>query len=439
MAHHESSISFFIVLIMTAPFSILVFNAGSSSLKFALFDGRTLKLIVRGVVADIGGLSTLSWHYGITSASVSIPAKRHEEAAQWVLDWLQKLWPFGSLLDNVGLVVHRIVHGGSQFFKPVMLTHKIMLQLEPLSPLAPLHNPQALAVINATQAMFTQKVLSFAVFDTAFFRNLPAHTGYALPESLLKQHDIQRFGFHGLAHRYMIQRYCALHTAHAQQRRIISFQLGNGCSVTATQEGKPVDTSMGFTPLEGLMMATRAGDIDPGLLIYLLKNGHPLDELDDQLQHRSGLLGIAKSTANMQQLLEMQDADENAKLAIDMFCYRARKYLGAYMTVLSGVDAIIFGGGIGEHSSEIRQRICANMAWCGLVLDDKRNRLAGSAGGDISNISETLISSEDSSVRVYVISVNEELLMAEDARSAFLQIRAAGIYTEPEQNFPNIT
>ena len=420
MAHHESSFSFDILLIMTAPFSILVFNAGSSSLKFALFDGRTLKLIVRGVVANIGGLSSLSWHYGITSASVNISAKQHEQAAQWVLDWLQNLWPFGSLLDNVGLVVHRIVHGGSQFFKPVMLTHKIMLQL---SPLAPLHNPQALAVINATQAMFTQKVVSFAVFDTAFFRNLPAHTGYALPESLLKQHDIQRFGFHGLAHRYMIQRYCALHTAHAQQRRIISFQLGNGCSVTATQEGKPVDTSMGFTPLEGLMMATRAGDIDPGLLIYLLKNGHPLDELEDQLQHHSGLSAIAKSTANMQQLLEMQDTDKNAKLAIDMFCYRARKYLGAYMEVLSGVDAIIFGGGIGEHSAEIRQRICADMDWCGLVLDDKRNRLASSArSSDMSNSTETLISSEDSSVRVYVIPVNEELMMAEDARTEFFTL-----------------
>ena len=426
MAHHESSISFDILLMMTAPFSILVFNAGSSSLKFALFDGRTLKLIVRGVVSDIGGLSSLSWHYSITRASVSIPAKQHKEAAQWVLDWLQNLWPFGSLLDNVGLVVHRIVHGGSQFFKPMMLTHKSMLQLEQLSPLAPLHNPQALAVINVTQAMLTQKVPSFAVFDTAFFRNLPAHTGYALPESLLKQHDIQRFGFHGLAHRYMIQRYCVLHTVRSQQHRIISFQLGNGCSVTAAKDGKPVDTSMGFTPLEGLMMATRAGDIDPGLLIYLLKNGHQLDALEDQLQHHSGLLGIAKSTANMQQLLKMQDTDENAKLAIDMFCYRARKYLGAYMAVLNGVDAIIFGGGIGEHSAEIRQRICANMAWCGLVLDGKRNRLAGSAGGDMSNSTETLISSEDSRMRVYVISVNEELLIAEDARSSFLQISAAG-------------
>jgi acetate kinase len=419
MAHYESSISFVILLIMSAPFSILVFNAGSSSLKFALFDGHTLKLIVRGVVADIGGLSALSWRYGTTSASVSITIKQHDEAAYWVLDWLQQLWPFGSLLKNVGLIVHRVVHGGSHFYKPVMLTHKNMLELEQLSPLAPLHNPQALAVINATQAVLTQKALSFAVFDTAFFRNLPAHTGYALPESLLKQHDIQRFGFHGLAHRYMIQRYCALHTAHAQQRRIISFQLGNGCSVTAYQEGKPVDTSMGFTPLEGLMMATRAGDIDPGLLIYLLRNGHSLDELEDQLQHHSGLSAIAKSTANMQQLLEMQDTDKNAKLAIDMFCYRARKYLGAYMAVLSGVDAIIFGGGIGEHSAEIRQRICANMAWCGLVLDDKRNQLASTADSHVANDTEALISSNASSIRVYVISVNEELMMAEDARAEF--------------------
>ena len=426
-AYHESTFSF-ISLMMDDSFSILVFNAGSSSLKFALFDGRSLKPIVRGVVADIGGLSSLFWSYGTTSASILIQVKQHDYAAQFVLDWLQRLWPFGSLLDNVGVIVHRVVHGGSHFYEPLVVTSEIMLALEKLSPLAPLHNPQALAVMRASQVMLTKKALSIAVFDTAFFRNLPAYTGYALPEILLKQHGIQRFGFHGLAHRFMIQHYCVLNTAHVQQRRIISFQLGNGCSVTASQDGKPVDTSMGFTPLEGLMMATRAGDIDPGLLIYLLKNGHQLDALEDLLQHHSGLLGIAKSTANMQQLLTMQDSDENAKLAIDMFCYRARKYLGAYMTVLNGVDAILFGGGIGEHSAEIRQRICVNMAWCGLLLDDKRNQLASYSGGHVAKCTETLISSEASSVRIYVISVNEELVMAEDARSSFLQIKAAGTY-----------
>lgn len=415
---------------MTPSFSILVFNAGSSSLKFALFDGLTLRLIVRGAVLDIGGLSSLDWRYGETSASVFIQTKCHEDAAHWVLDWLQNLWPFGSLLENVKVVAHRIVHGGRHFSKPVIVTDKVLIQLEQLSSLAPLHNPQALAVMRSGQAILPKKSLTVALFDTAFFSELPPHTGYALAESLIKQHDIQRFGFHGFAHRYMLQRYCILHAIQAKQHKIISFQLGHGCSVTAIKDGKPLDTSMGFTPLEGLMMATRAGDIDPGLLIYLLKNGHTLDELDDQLQHHSGLLGVAKSTANMQTLLDIQDADEDAKLAINMFCYRAQKYLGSYMAALNGVDAVIFGGGIGENSAEIRQRICADMAWCGLLLDDKRNQLADATGSRLANNKEILISAYASTVRVYVIAVNEELVIAEDAKITFLHYNAGVINVE---------
>lgn len=412
-----------------SSFSILVFNAGSSSLKFSLFDGQSLKLIVRGAVANIGGLSSLDWCYGTTSASVSIKAEHHVDAAHWILDWLQNLWPLGSLLGEVGVVAHRVVHGGKHFSRPVIVTDKVMAQLEQVSSLAPLHNPNALAVMRVSQELILKKVLSVAVFDTDFFKDLPPHTAYALPESLIKLHDIKRFGFHGLAHRSMIKRYCALQVRHSQHHRVISFQLGHGCSVTATQEGKAVDTSMGFTPLEGLVMATRAGDIDPGLLIFLLKNGHQLEALEELLQHHSGLLGISKSTANMQELLKIQDTNADAKLAIDMFCYRARKYLGAYMAVLNGVDAVIFGGGIGEHSSAIRQRICANMAWCGLVLDEKRNQLADTVAS-LNDESEILISADISKVRVFVMPVNEELMIAEDAKALFLHDKSGVIYVE---------
>ncbi len=408
---------------MVKPFSILIFNAGSSSLKFALFEGLSLKLIVRGSVGNIGGLSSLDWRYGSTNAHVMIKTNDHEDAAHWILDWLQHLWPFGSLLQDVGMVAHRIVHGGRHFSRPTIVTEKVVAQLDQLSPLAPLHNPQAVAVMRKTQETLSDQVLTVAVFDTDFFKNIPQYTGYALPESLVKQHGIQRFGFHGFAHQYMIQRYCSLHLDRARHHSIISFQLGHGCSVTATQDGKPVDTSMGFTPLEGLVMATRAGDIDPGLLIYLLKNGHSLCELEDKLQHHSGLLGIAKSTADMRKLLDLQETDEDAKLAIDMFCYRARKYLGAYMAILNGVDVVIFGGGIGEHSAEIRQRICANMAWCGLQLDDKRNQLADDDATGLVNHTEILISADTSKVSVYVIAVNEEIVIAEEARDAFLHYK----------------
>jgi acetate kinase len=418
---------------MVTPFSILVFNAGSSSLKFALFDGLSLKMIVRGAVGGIGGLSSLDWSDGSTNAHVLIKANSHEDAANWVLDWLQHLWPFGSLLEDVSVVAHRIVHGGKNFRRPIIVTEKVMAQLDQLSPLAPLHNPQAVAVMRTSQKTLSAQALTVAVFDTSFFRDLPKYTGYALPESLIKEHDIQRFGFHGLAHQYMTQCYCSLHPDRAHQR-IISFQLGHGCSVTATQDGKPVDTSMGFTPLEGLVMATRAGDIDPGLLIYLLKNGHQLDELENKLQHSSGLLGISKSSADMRELLDMQESNEDARLAIEMFCYRARKYLGAYMAILNGVDVVIFGGGIGEHSPEIRQRICADMTWCGLQLDERRNKIASNG---LAKGTEILISADSSKIRVYVIAVDEELVIARNARDEFAHYKSGVINVVfPDQKHP---
>jgi acetate kinase len=395
------------------PASILVFNAGSSSLKFELFEvdsPREMKSIIRGTVGSIGGASSLNWSDGTTHARLLVDAADHTEAAEWVLDWLQHLWPFGSLLNNLNFVAHRIVHGGNSFYAPQLITEKVMTQLEALTRLAPLHNPKALSVVRMSRAKLPSKVQMFAVFDTAFFHDLPKHVGYALPESLTKQHSIKRYGFHGLAHRYMLQRYQLLVTNHKPDSRIISFQLGHGCSVAAIRNGKPVDTSMGYTPLDGLVMATRAGDVDPGILIDLLRNGVGLDELEDKLIHHSGLLGVAKSTADMRELLARQDADEDARLAIDMFCHRSRKYLGAYMAILNGANAILFGGGIGEHAPEIRHRICADMAWCGLQLDERRNQLAVGV--------EMLISADSSSISVYVIPVNEEALIAEDVKAA---------------------
>jgi acetate kinase len=313
------------------------------------------------------------------------------------------------------MVAHRVVHGGTFFYNPVVITEQVMLKLDSLTPLAPLHNPQAISVIRAAQKKLNKNLLTLAVFDTAFFQNLPQHSGYALPESFSHSHDIKRFGFHGLAHQFMMQRFHQLHPRHDSHHGIISFQLGHGCSVTAIRNGKPLDTSMGFTPLEGLVMATRAGDIDPGILIYLLKNGYQLAELEQKLNRHSGLLGLSKSSNDMRELLAREVYDIDAKLAVDMFCYRARKYLGAYMAVLGGADAVLFGGGIGENSPEIRKRICADMHWCGLELEEVRNQQATSV------TNETLISSDSSTISVYVIAVNEEAVIAEEARTTFMR------------------
>lgn len=398
-------------------FSILVFNAGSSSLKFTLFNDA-LKLIVGGTVSDIGGESSFVWGDGTVNANIYINIQSHEHAAEWILDWLQNLWPFGSLLRDVRVVAHRIVHGGVRFNRPIILTEEVIGQLEALIQLAPLHNPQSLSVIRKSQKILsggqsTSHMLAVAVFDTEFFHDLPSHVSYALPETLIKQHGIKRFGFHGFAHRYMVQQQTRLHP---EYHRMITFQLGHGCSVAACLNGKPIDTSMGFTPLEGLVMATRAGDVDPGLLIFLLKNGHQLDEIEDKLLHHSGLVGIAKSNSDMRDLIKRQEVDANAKLAIEMFCYRARKYLGGYMAILNGVDCITFGGGIGENAPQIRLRICDEMSWCGLQLDEERNQLAQNL-----NTGEYMqISTDTSKIRVYVVAINEAQVIAEDAKALVL-------------------
>ncbi|PPC94667.1 MAG: acetate kinase [Methylotenera sp.] len=397
--------------------SILIFNTGSSSLKFELFESinHDLQSVIRGKV-DIGGLSIMDWNDGDTHTQIHIEAENHAQAASWILDWLQNLWPFGSLLDHLDIVAHRIGQGGNAFFSPQLVTDKVLAQLEESTRSAPLHNPNALAVMRITREKLPGYVQTFAVFDTAFFYNLPQHVGYALPESLIKKYGIRRYGFHGIAHRYMIERHEKIAKKPVNDSCIISFQLGHSCSVTASRNGKAVDTSMGYTPLEGLMMGTRAGDIDPGILIDLLFRGMTVDELINKLNHHSGLIGITKYTTDMRELLMKQETNADLRLAIDMFCHRARRYLGAYMAILNGADAVIFGGGIGEHSPEIRKRICDGMSWCGLLLDERRNQLAVG--------SEMLISSDLSRVGVYVLPVNEEIIMAEDVKNAFMNYKS---------------
>lgn len=387
--------------------AILVFNAGSATLKFALFDRDAPSTTrVQGTVERFGAAAQLRIADNGHSETQTAPLRDHAQAAVHILDHLRKR-PSPPFPDRLA-VAHRFVHGGSHHW-PLRLQPARFAELEALVPLAPLHMTPALSVAKQIMCTLDDSVPAFAIFDTAFFHNLPETARqYALPTDLNRRHGLRRFGFHGLAHRSLYEQCCAEHDVSPQSARVVSFQLGNGCSAAAIDSGTPLDCSMGLTPLEGLVMGTRAGDLDPGLLLHLLRNGLSLDELDELLQRRSGLLGVSGASADMRELLELERRGHaGARLAIELFCYRVRKYLGAYLAVLGGADAIVFGGGIGEHAPEIRRRCLQDFEWAGIELDAARN-----------HASERRICTDAARVQVYVMSTNEERVIAADALGA---------------------
>jgi len=314
-------------------------------------------------------------------------------------------------------VVHRVVHGGRNLTASCLIDEKVQQEINRLGPLAPLHNPVSLRWIRATREVLGADISQVAVFDTAFFTALPeiART-YAIPHELARSYGLYRYGFHGLAHQAMWLGWCNRNLkpdtskpdadqAGDGRGRIISLQLGSGCSITATENGAPRDTSMGFSPLEGLVMATRSGDIDPGLITYLQRQEDLSPEkLDELLNERSGLLGVSGRSGDMRQLLESQD--EWSRLAVDLYCYRARKYLGAYLAVLGGAEAIVFGGGVGENVPAVREKILIGMKWCGIEVDSTENR-------DSNGLSR--ISGEGSRVEAWVVPVDEAAILAREA------------------------
>ncbi|MGH7143326.1 MAG: acetate/propionate family kinase [Planctomycetota bacterium] len=356
--------------------NILAVNCGSATIKYKCFEAGA-----DGFIERAGSV--------IEAAEPYAPA-------------IEKL--LASLPAQPDRIVHRVVHGGPQFTGPVWIDARVRAAIADLAELAPLHNPPALEGIEACGRL---GVPMAAVFDTSFHRTLPlAARTYALPTALAEKHQIQRYGFHGISHQYVSETFGALASPANRERRtaptVISLHLGNGCSVTAIRAGQSAATSMGFGPLEGLMMGTRAGDLDPGILLHLLRCGQTVEDLERVLQHESGLHGVA-GTQDMRTLLSRRD--DAAQLAIEMFCLRARQYVGAYLAVLEGAcEALIFTGGIGEHAPAIRARICAGFAWAGLTLDPARNE---ASRGDIA--------SADSRLRAVVIPTNEELQMARQA------------------------
>jgi len=300
--------------------------------------------------------------------------------------------------ETISAVGHRIVHGGVKFSSPALMLEQTVEAIEHAVKLAPLHNPIALNWIKVTKTKFPN-LQQVAVFDTAYFADLPeVAKEYALPQQITKQYGIYRYGFHGIAHEFMVNATDSLNVS-----KVITLQLGSGCSITAVKNGKPIDTSMGFTPLEGLMMATRPGDIDPGTLLYLLQEEKmEINLLSNLLNKESGLLGVSGQSADMQQLLNSTSA--GAKKAIELFCYRAKKYVGAFTGALDGVDAIVFGGGIGQNSPEIRSKILSDMTYLGVDLDHNCNQtLVGKQG---------LFQSATSKVKLLVADVDEGQLIA---------------------------
>lgn len=392
---------------------VLAVNCGSSTFKFSVLDvleGGPLgeeQRLAEGIVDRIGGRAEIRFtSAGGMALRRSLEVTDHATAAQQVMRWLRSIGLMGP--GGIEAIGHRVVHGGGLFLEPVLIDDRVLAAIEGAAGLAPLHNAPALGAIRAARAV-DEGLPMVATFDTAFHRTLPDRAAqYAIPLELAAKHGIRRYGFHGLAHRYMVERYAYITSRPVQEVRLITMQLGNGCSIAAVEGGRSVDTSMGFTPLEGLVMGTRCGDVDPSLAGYLAhREGVSVEEVEGWLNTRSGLLGLSGRSADMRELLQAEaQGDSRAALAVEAFCYRARKYLGAYLVVLGGADAVILGGGIGENAPAVRERICAGMGWCGLELDRGRNaRTVGSEGR---------ISRDGSRIDVYVIPVDEAAVIARD-------------------------
>jgi acetate kinase len=392
---------------------VLALNCGSSSVKFRVFDvdlnaAEKPKLLGKGLVERIGrdAVATVETSGDPPRRETPIVTD-HGAAIRWVIERVRSSTPS---LDAVG---HRVVHGGEQYTRPVLIDPAVSTTIESLESLAPLHNGPNLAGIRACREVVGPDVPMVAVFDTAFHATLPESVyRYAIPYELSVRHGLRRFGFHGISYQFVVSRFCAIAGVSESAATLIAFHLGNGASVVAVKNGRSVDTSMGFTPLEGLVMGTRSGDLDPALIGQLAhRESVSVGEVERWLNERSGLAGISGGTRDMRDLLERSPTDARARLAVEMFCYRARKYLGAYLAALGGAQAVVFTGGIGEHSPDVRSKICEGMDWCGLALDPGLN---GRASG-----SEGLISARDARIKAWVIPTNEELVIArETARLA---------------------
>lgn len=390
---------------------VLVINAGSSSIKYQLYEMEQEIVLAKGRVERIGFESSILVHKPVNQDEVREVSEilDHQDAIRKVVDTL--LHPKHGVIkkmEEIEAVGHRVVHGGEVFTESVCVTPEVKEEIKNLFDLAPLHNPAHLMGIIAVEQVMPH-ASQVVVFDTAFHQTMePVAYLYPIPKVLYNKHKIRRYGFHGTSHAYVSQQAALFLGKPLQQLKLISCHIGNGASVTAIEKGKSIDTSMGMTPLEGLMMGTRSGDIDPAIVPYAMaKEELTLREVNSMLNKHSGLMAISGISSDMREIeIAMRNGDENARLAFEMYVYRVKKYIGSYAAAMNGFDALIFTAGIGENSAAVRKAICDNMDFFGIALDDQKNESPSSSVREITT--------EDSKVKVLVIPTNEELVIAKD-------------------------
>lgn len=391
----------------------LVINCGSSSAKYQLIETETREKRCSGLIERIGAVTSIIKHEvpGQKPVKKTLPIETHVMALKEIMDFLMD--PASGLelkKEDIAAVGHRVVHGGETFKDSVLIDDSVIEAIEHAIDLAPLHNPPNLKGIEAAQS-FLPNATHVAVFDTAFHHSLPAEAYlYAIPNRLYRRYKIRKYGFHGTSHYYVSRRLFDVAKIDPHQSNVITCHLGNGCSITAIKNGHSVDTSMGFTPLSGLVMGTRCGDIDPSILFYIVeKEELPLNHLHAMLNRNSGLLGMSGYAADMRDLIqEAENGDRRCEQAIESFCYRAKQYIGSYVATLNGCDGIVFTAGIGENSPYIRAKILRGLEYLGIELDEERNE-------NPSKEREYEITKEGSRVKAWVIPTDEELVIAIDA------------------------
>ena len=390
---------------------ILVLNCGSSSIKYKLFDMDRKEVIAQGGIEKIG-LKDSFLKFTLPSGEKKVLEKdipEHTVGVEFILNTLTSP-EYGAIksLDEINAVGHRMVHGGEKFSESVRLTPEVLAAFTACNDLAPLHNPANLKGVNAISAILPN-VPQIGVFDTAFHQTMPKHAYlYAVPYELYEKYGVRRYGFHGTSHRYVSQRVCEFLGVEPEGKKIITCHIGNGGSITAIKDGKCVDTSMGLTPLEGLMMGTRSGDIDAGAVSFIMeKEGLDANGISNLLNKKSGVLGITGVSSDMREVIAAaHEGNKRCQLALAMYAYRVKKYIGAYAAAMNGVDVILFTGGVGENQADMREAFCEGLDYLGVSLDKAKNN---TVRGE-----EAIISTPDSKVTVCVIPTDEELMIAKD-------------------------
>ncbi|MBJ6363576.1 acetate kinase [Paenibacillus sp. GCM10012307] len=401
---------------------VLVINAGSSSLKYQLYDMREETVMASGRVERIGMDSSILTH--------EVPGRQEVRDVSEILDHVTAVKRVVDILvdpqhgvlsaiNEIQAVGHRVVHGGESFKQSVIVTPEVKLEIRRLFDLAPLHNPAHMMGISAVEANLPN-VEQVVVFDTAFHQTMPPTAYlYPIPMVLYRRHKIRRYGFHGTSHHYVSDQAAQLLGKPLSEVKMVSCHIGNGASVTAIKEGQSVDTSMGLTPLEGLMMGTRSGDIDPAIVPFTMnKEELTLSEVNSMLNKHSGLLAISGISSDMREIVQgMDEGDKNAQLAFDMYVYRLRKYIGAYAAAMNGLDVLIFTAGVGENSDRLRASVCEGLTFLGIELDEELNKKRSKEA--------RYISTENSRIKVLVVPTNEELLIARDTYALVQQAKQA--------------